>query len=433
MKRLWKETLLPGTQVDAKSKRPFTISDADVLDARRNISRMVKKGRRIPLVWEHVNVEESDEDDWKARYAKHTFGWVGGAKLSTAEDVRSGLASRAGTLLVRHDVHDDKDVEQLKRTGYVSPKIYRGYLDSQGEPYSGVTVAHIAASPTVCQWWQAPFSHELSATDALCLTYELPEEADEKPASCPSYDAFHSWLDGIDLSTTAAPDEDAPVADETDDKGKKSDAPEGGADGDFKALVAALKAKGMTISDRVKDIPGLIIAVESSGPGAAPEDTDNGNPDDDLPTSATDQTTEAGAPMVMSTLDKNQAKRSRAEKEAKPEREEAAKRVEAAFNSGRIDGPKKRAMLRVANSVEMSFTESGEAGGKKWATFLAELSTVEKKAEHSAWKPTGKRDASGAEMSTTEVDAPNPKGELTPERAQLGCDIILGKKSVKDA
>ncbi len=142
--------------------------------------------------------------------------------------------------------------------------------------------------------------------------------------------------------------------------------------------------------------------------------------------------------MVMSTLDKDPKRRARAEKFAVEERTEATKRVNTAFETGRIDGPKKRALLRVATGgtgIAMSFTATGEAGGKDWSAFLANLAEVEKKPVNSAWKPTGRRNPDGTvEMSTTDVPLPKVPGtETTPERAQLGADVILGKISVADA
>ena len=438
MKKVWKETLLAGTMIDAKSKRPFTISEKDVRDAKRNINRMVAKGRKIPLVWEHLDVEESDPEEWKANYARNTFGWVGGARLSTGEDVKSGLALRPGTLLVRHDIHDARDVDQLRKTGYVSPKIYRGYLDSQNEEYEGVTVAHVAASPTVCQFWQRPF--ELSDSDAMYLSYTPPDEAETR-AECPSYtETFTEFLDRLEMSAFAEPEEDAPVAEEEVVKKKSDgDGDEGGGNADLKAIVKALRDKfGANISDKVSNWNELLIAIESNaGSGMDEEEVATETPDEDLAASADEATAGAGgAPMVMSTLDKDPKKRARAEKEAKPERDEAAVRVNKLFDTGRIDGPKKRALTRVVGTIEMSFGADGAAGGKRWTATMSEIAELEKKPANSVGPPpTGRKAADGSvEMSTTEVGRPadlSGTNQPTAERAQVGADFLLGKIDYK--
>lgn len=436
MIRLWKESLLPGTMVDPRSKRRFTITEEDVKAAKRNIKRMLHKGLTLPLVWEHQDVEEADPEEWKANYARNTFGRAGGARLSTTEDVDRGIASYPGTLLVRHDVFDEKDAAQLKKTGRVSPKIYRGYLDSTGEEYEGVTVAHIASTPTAVQFWQKPF--EMSESDAVYLSYTPPSEDD----SCPPYtETFSEWLDRIDaviLSATADPDEDEPVAEEDMTK-KKADGDTGG-NADLKAIIKALKEKfGAKISDKVSNWSELLIAIESNMGGGGDgmdmevevEETEveeETNPDEDM-TAAADAATTGGAPMIMSTTDRDPKKRSRAQKEAKPERDDAVARVNSLLKTGRIDAVKSRALLRRVGQVEMSFSATGEAGGKRWLATLAEIATLEKAKPNSAWQASGsgKPNRSAIDLSTTEADRPKEVGTMSAERSAEVTKFILGE------
>ncbi len=153
------------------------------------------------------------------------------------------------------------------------------------------------------------------------------------------------------------------------------------------------------------------------------------NPDEGADTTAP----AGGPPMMMSTLDKNPKRRERAQKEAKPEREEVAKRINAAFDTGRIDGPKKRALLRMATGTEMSFTATGEAGGKNWTTLLKQVGEIEKTAANSVLSPTGKKDANGLNLSTVARPDSATRKEITPERAQLGHDVIVGKITAEAA
>jgi hypothetical protein len=394
MKSVWKETLLPQRQFDPKTGRWFTISDADIRDAHRNIRRMVQKGLKIPLVWEHQNVEEADPDEWKANYARNTFGFVGGARFSTVADVEAGVASRAGTLLVRHDVHDENDVRQLGRIGGVSPKIYRGYFDSQGEEYRGLTVAHCAATPTPLQWNQAPFSAELSDSEALCLAYAPPDD-DSETEKCPRYrETVDDWFEALDLSATAAPDEDSAVADEAP---KKTDTPAGGGKKTLADVIKALRDAGWAIPDEVEDESGLIIAIKAGKGGATPEpDTDDAATPDEETAAA------GGAPMVMSTLDSNPERKKEATAYAKEFRDEATARIEAALKTGRLNPTEARKLRQRAKSYEMSFTDF-EQTGERWNKLLADIEAAEKKAEHSAWKPTGQQ---AVELSSTEPVKP---------------------------
>lgn len=444
MIEVWKETLLPGSMLDPKTGRQFTISEKDIRDAARNIRRMAsRKGLRVPVIWEHQDVEENDPEEWKARYAKHTIGRLGDARRATPDDVRTGLASQVGTLLVRHDIYDLKDAEQLRKTGGVSPKIYRGYLDSTGEEYSGLTVAHSAATPSPVQWWQAPFSIQLSDSEALCLAYPHPAE-DAETESCPSQDlSFDDWLAAIgepdadepavELSATETPEE-PPVADEP-----KDDAPKGG-DGknsDLKMIIDAIKKAypAARIPDKVANWSDLALVLEAQSGGDDDNDGDEPEPEPE-PEPALDDTAGApggGAPMMMSTLDKNPNRKKRALAWKKDELETARKRIEvAAKGDGRSarDPLAARKLTRRVESfeaVEMSFTE-GEPTDQKWLKLVADIEAFEKSQPKFALKSEGV-----SLSSTLGVERPAPGGGTTPERGQLGADIILGKKSVKDA
>ncbi|VTT96556.1 unnamed protein product [Gemmataceae bacterium] len=352
MPSVWKEVLLPGRQQTADGEW-FTISRRKVLQAYRNARLMLSRGVPIPAVWEHVDVEAGDTDAWKARYAKYTFAHIDDARINA----RGGLD-------LRHDVPDPRDVAQLAKTKYVSPKVYPSYSDSRGGQYHGTTIAHVAATPTPVQFWQRPF--ELSQRGALYLSY-LPEGS--------------------------------PVADENDDKTKGGD--KGGtaaAGAELNELIEALRAKGLTISDRVSTIPELLIAIESSGGLADGVDDDL---DDDLGTPPDGTAPAGGAPVLMSTTDRNPQAKAQALSWARTERADMKARVRGLFQSGRVDGPTARQLLRQAGAVEMSFTREGAAV----CPLLNKLAEYEKREPSAAWQATGLRD--GRELSATRtVDRP---------------------------
>lgn len=359
MPSVWKEVLCVGTQVGPDGV-PYTFSRRDVLDAFRNANKMLSRGVPIPAVWEHVNVEAGDTDAWKARYAKYTFAHINKARINA----RGGLD-------LCHDVRDPADVEQLAKTKFVSPKVYPSYSDSRGGQYTGTTIAHVAATPTPVQFWQRPW--ELSQRGALYLSY-LPEGS--------------------------------PVADET----KKTD-DAGGANGELNELMEALRGKGMTISDKVTSLKELIIAVESSsGPDAGGDDDGLGD-DLDLPAGGAGDTTApaGGAPMLMSTTDRNPAARAQAASWAKEERVDMKARVKTLFQTGRVDRPTARQLLRQVGAVEMSFTREGEAV----CPLLKKIGELEKKPANAAWAANGNRGA--VDMSA--LNGVIPPGKLTGDAA----------------
>lgn len=428
MKPVWKEVLCLGWQIDPRTKRRYEVKSQNITEAHHNFQKMRARGVPVPACWEHQDIEAGDAPagadavaEWKRNYARYTFAHLADSRIN-----------KRGNLDMLHEVEDDEDVKRLKKVKFVSPKIYNGYSDSRGGEYQGTTVVHSAATPTPVQNWQQPW--ELSEPDAMYLSYTPPDGQDE----CPSYsDTFSAWLSAVELSVTADPSEETTVADEETPPPKKKD-DEGGGSGKGKKtlmdVIKALKDTGMNIPDEVEDECGLIIAIKASKGGEAqvePESEPAPEPNPDA-----DTTSAGGPPMVMSTLDRNPQRRKVAEREAKPERDDAAARVGKLFDTGRIDGTKKRALLRVAGGTEMSFTTDGVAGGKRWAAHIAELAELEKKPEWSVWKPKGQRRADGTyEMSATEpVKPPDYKGRpaVDEKRGQVGADFILGKVDYKD-
>ena len=396
---IWKEVLCLGRQMDPKTKLWFTITPKRIRDAHKNARKMLSRGVPLPACWEHQDIEAGDAPpdadgiaEWKRAYARYTFAHIGDSRINDR-----------GNLELRHDDVRPEDAKVLERCKFVSPKIYDGYADSRGGQYDGCTVVHVAATPSPVQHWQRPW--ELSDPTAMYLSYSRPPE-DE---NCPLYDGINEWLDelaAVELSAT--PSEESAVAEENDEKPAKKEGGEGGdgggKDADFAALIKALKAKGMNIPDRVEDMAGLIIAIESNG-GGAPEpdgDEDNGNPDDDMP--ATEAPAGGAAPMVMSTLDPNPKRKKVAQRYAVDERAAAVARIEAAFKGdGKVgrDAPTARQLLRRAKGVEMSFTADLEAGGARWTKLLADIAAYEKS------EPGVSLKAPGIDLSSTQgVDRP---------------------------
>lgn len=351
--RIWKEVLLPGRQRTAAGEW-FAFTPADVRRAAANCAKMLSRGVPLPCVWEHQDVEAGDPAEHRARYARHTFGHIAGQRVNAR-----------GALELLHVVPDPADARQLKKTRFVSPKVYPGYSDSRGGEYRGATIAHVAATPVPAQTWQRPFA--LSRRGALYLSYT--------PG-------------------------DRPMADETkDDKGGGGTGGGGTGGGDLSKLIEALKGAGLNIPDEVTDVPGLIIAVKASG-GAGGDDLGLDDDEEDLGGAGTADTQAApgGAPMLMSDA--------RAEPLRKATRRDLEHRAQALFRSGRVDRPTAEKLVREARSVSLSFTAAGDLTPTK---LVARIEAYEELPKGSVWSRTGGKRPGARELSDTRgVDAPDP-------------------------
>lgn len=352
--RVWKEVLLPGRQRD-RFGNWFTVRPRDVRRAAANVAKMLSRGVPVPTVWEHQDVEAGDDAEYRARYAKHTFGSIAGQRLNGR-----------GALELLHDVPDPNDAAQLAKTRFVSPKLYRGYSDSQGGEYRGTTIAHVAATPTPVQYWQRPF--ELSRGQALYLSYT--------PGG-------------------------RPMADENDDDkgGKKDDKPKPGSAGGKSTLadvIAALKEKGWNIPDEVQDEAGLVIAIKA-GDGLG-DDDDDLDAELDAAGAGTPADTGAGggAPMLMSD--------GQAEPFRKMARRDLEARTKDLFATGRIDRPTAKKLLGEVKAVQLSFTRDGEIVSNRT---VGKIEAYEALPKGVVWSKTGQRRADAQELSDTRAE-PEP-------------------------
>ena len=377
---VWKDVLHPGRQCD-RHGRWFAFTAKDTAQAHRNVQAMLSRGWHVPACWEHQDAAEPaslSAADAKAAFARHTFGHVVGSRLDAN-----------GVLWLKHRLHDPRDAEQLRKTRFVSPKVYpSGYTDSAGHRYPGKVVTHVAATPVPVQSWQQPF--ELGRADALYLSY-TPEggtvaddadkgKTDDKPAAPP-------------------PKEEPP-------------APKG--DGNLTALIDALRETGHTIPDEVTDIPGLIIAVKAGGP------PDRGG-DDGLGLDDPGATTGAGAaPVLMSAAD--------AADLIDQGREALAGRARKLFHSGRVDRPTAARLVREAQAVDLSFTTAGKRQPCPLADRIAALETLPK---GMVWSPAGRPEA--VELSATaEIDPPKElTGKSGRDEAAEEAERLAAKYSVK--
>jgi hypothetical protein len=440
---VWKEVLLPGLLTDPKTRKRHRITARDIRQSHENVRLMLARGVPVPCVFEHIGLEAGDPDERRARFAKHCFGHIGDSRLSTEADVAALIASRPGTLLLRHDVANDEDIPKLRACKYVSPKLRPGWVDSRGHEYDGTVLTHSALTPGPVQHWQQPFSIQLSDDTALYLSYTPPGDADDSvnssappidtprnkansTAPCPPQTdtrdewTFAGWLaearraaglDPVELSTTDPP-EGSPVADEAPKPPEKKKDDAGGGAGGKKTLadvIKALRESGMNIPDEVEDETGLVIAIKASK-GGEPE------PEDDLPSDAAPDTAPApgGPPMLMSTFDKD----TRAS--AREDLADVRKRIDQCVKDGKMQGFKARQLLRRLNpaGLKLSVTEDGALTGPQYDAVLKELADAEKQAP--------RRD--GVDLSTTGVDRPALGAGDRALGEQIGDWIVKGGK-----
>lgn len=370
---IWKDVLYPGRQCDRWGQW-FTVTRRDTQAALHNCEKMIRRGWRIPCVWEHQPDAEpqhlSSASDRLANYARHTFGEITGAKV----DPR-------GVLWLRHRVEDPKDVEQLRKTKFVSPKLYPSYSDSRGGQYRGATIAHVAATPTPVQFWQRPF--QLSRKNAIYFSYSP---------------------------------EGSKMADENDG-GKKGG--EGGGSGELGRVLSALKELGInpgSPSNWGELCIGLEAIAANQGGGDGGGDDLDDILDDDADGTGTEVDTGmaagggmGGGPMLMSAK--------RAEPLAKMTRRDLQTRVNQLFRTGRITRPVAQKLIQEANSMQLSFTRGGELAPSK---LVNRIEAYEDLPKHSAWKPKG-----GVELSATrEIDLPEQGTNGSGGKSNAFADLI---------
>lgn len=390
----WKEVLLPGTQRDARGNE-FTVTPEEVRQADANARKMLTRGVPVPCIWEHLGVEAGDDEERRARYAKHTFAHLGGSRVNGR-----------GALELRIDGRDPADERQVLKTRFVSPKLYqRGYADSRGGVYHGATIAHVAATPTPVQFWQRPF--ELSEGSALYLSF----------SSVPSGSARQETPEG-----------DA-VADESE-KGKKGGGEKGKGDGESDGkraitdVIKALRDIGMNIPEEVADEAGLVIAIKAAGaPKAAAADDGLGELDDDAKPPPGATAGAGNAPMLMSATDPKVLGWSR------HERRDLAHRVKRLFQTGRIDRPTAQKLLREAESVQLSYTTAGDLVAPPLATKVAAYEDLPK---GSVWSQTGRGSldlsATGALDHPGSLAGADEASDVVKEQEKLAAQHSVKKK-----
>lgn len=355
MQTIPKDVLYPGTY-HLPDGRVWTCTAADVRRCVVNGNRMLKAGNvAAPVIWEH-DLESNPVPfdvllsqlgvharEWRADFAKHTFGYAGRYWL---EERNGGPVAMA--LLA---IPDDADAAQLKRTRFVSPRVNRDYTDFHGRLFPGMSIGHVAATPFPVQDAQRPV-----------MLGGLP------PGPGRSRSSVFLSLDFLEGLTMA-----------DDNKGGKGD-DKGGDGGAMKRILSALAMLDVNVPDGVElnDLPSLALVLETvaANRGTAnntPTDLDTLPDDDGGAESAVTPAMLSGLSGVARTAVLETVKQGRADLTARLQRVERR-----AVETGLVTVPEVKAMHasfgKMTDAVLLSVL--GE-GGKKHASVMR-LELIEK-------------------------------------------------------
>lgn len=316
-------------------------------------SEMVKADVPVPVCWGHRNdiaVGRMSQDDLATARARGTAGRVEGYELA---------ADGSGAFDALVDIPDADDARKAEVVRFCSPEI--DYVtDGTGRDW-GVAISHLALTPRPVQHPQPPIAR-LSILDGGPIRLALDPSK------------------GTDMADDAAEVEDT----EDDETGPETPEPAAQTPEDLKALVAALRKKGFTIPEMVKDLNDIVIAVEASTPPApiaAP---------DPKPEADGGQVVEgAAAPMTLSLPEQKAQQRAEA-----MTRKEITGRITKLVNSGRITPDLGKKLTSEATKIRLSFTDAGDVAPND---VLTKIEAYEALGKHTAWKPTGERTRLGLE------------------------------------
>ena len=188
MPQVWKDIFRAGTYRD-HTGTPHTFTTADVVDAYHNGRAMLRSHIPIspPGVWEHdwQSVPEpikqflsriGSDRDRRAAEAKNAFGWAKDYRVTFERDQKTGRHQPVLHALL--EVPDAKDLEQLAKTRFVSPRVDWDFRDTIGRTWKGCAVTHIAATHSPVQIDQRPLMlGQLPSSKTLFLGAPMADDA----------------------------------------------------------------------------------------------------------------------------------------------------------------------------------------------------------------------------------------------------------------
>lgn len=320
-------------------------------------SAMVAAGVPLPVSWEHrddVQAGRMSRKDIENKRAKWTAGWV-----ESFEAVKGG--NGAFDAIVQ--IPDETEGKQAEKVRFCSPQI-GPVTDGNGREW-GRAFQHLALTPRPRQHPQPPIQR-LSQGGLIRLALDPSKGTD--------------------------------MADETDDETEETEEPETESEetpqapSDLKALIDALREKGMTIPDECKDLSDIVIAVKASPP-CEPAAEPDPEPEPD------EGTVREGSPPPMTLSLEKATKRAEA-----MSRKEILSRVSKLVSTGRITPDLGRKLKSEATKVRLSF---GDEGDLETNPVIVKIEAYEALQKNTAWKPSADRTTRLSQVD--EHDPPEPK------------------------
>lgn len=151
MATFWKDLLWPGSYGLADGRK-ITFRDSDVRNAADLGKRMLRAGLRVPMCWEH---DPAANPVYLSRTATHATAWVALGYFGEPTDIER---RPDGALWALCNVPDAADLSQLQKIRTVSPRMNIDYRDEKGVLWPGMTLGHIAATPSPVQRHQLPIT-----------------------------------------------------------------------------------------------------------------------------------------------------------------------------------------------------------------------------------------------------------------------------------
>jgi len=372
----WTEILAPGVYRLPTGKK-LTVLRSDVENAAKFGNEMIREGLRIPGCWQHdmsAFPEYQNNPNWYT--AK---GYYGEPKEFSVKN---------GKLFALMQFKDEQDFKQFKKVGTTSPRIVFNRVDERGKTWPGMTIAHIASTPTPVQRDQSRLAYDFSASGNV--------EAERKPGQ--HYDL--STSEGVNMEE----------------------------------ILKILESMGLRLGEGAstpEDVKGRLSAIAANGGkfsmgsgGSAVNDNDADNYDgSDVESEITGgagntEAANAAAPMVMSQLPKGM--QLRAKSLLKQEKDAMLRETNQIFKSGRLTAEEAKKHREAIISADLSLTDKFELA---LTPIVVRHKAFKGLKPGSGWKPTG----DNVDMSAFDVQ--NAPGELNAEKpAEVSPDDIVNER-----
>lgn len=145
--RYWTQLLQPG-RYRLSDGRTVEYTRSDCKNAMVQGNRMLSAGLRAPVCWMHDPEAEPAYLSATKQATGAPDAWM--AKGFVGEPVKYRLA-RDGSVEGLLNFHDEKDAEQFRRVGAVSPRVDFDWTDERGKTWKGCTISHVAVTPRPIQ------------------------------------------------------------------------------------------------------------------------------------------------------------------------------------------------------------------------------------------------------------------------------------------